>query len=62
MKRKLWHTTKTGRPEHGTRNTGATPAEQRNTGRAIGTPRNSGICEEQRSNITTKQDQEILPI
>ena len=42
-------------------NTGSLP-EKRNTGRTIGIPWNSGTCEEQRSNVTTRQHQEILPI
>ena len=47
-------------PEHWW-NTG-TLAEKWDTGRTIGIARNSGTCEEQRSNVTAKPHQEILPI
>ena len=39
-----------------------TLAEKWDTGRTIGIPRNGGTCEEQRSNVTAKPHQEILPI
>ena len=44
------------------RQNSGTLAEQQNTGRTIGIPPNSGTREEQRKNVTTKQNQEILSI